>query len=483
MLVEERRVAEAAVGVAGVVGHGAEASPAEALVQPVGGTLADGVEDEECLPVGTCLLLEPLHQRPSYSSPPGAPVHKQLCDVGAVLRVRRPGVDELHRADELAVDVRGEQNARPALEIGKDRLVERTRVWDAEPGHEADRVAAFDSVDEDGCKLTDRIARGRRVEPLHLHRHAPMLCDDPAVTLPHLDVVSLTDGGMETTLIFHHGLDLPHFAAFTLLANEQGRDALSTYYDTYLDVAEEYDHPIVLDTATWRANTDWGELLGYSADALDEANRDAVALVRAAVSRHSARVVVSGAIGPRGDGYVAGLLMSAHDAQGYHGPQVRSLAAAGVDVVSAITMTYADEAIGIVRAAAGAGVPSVVSFTVETDGRLPSGQTLADAVAAVDAETARAPAYYMVNCAHPTHFAHVLDGSQPLERIRGVRVNASAKSHAELDEAEELDMGDPAELAAHVASLRGGLPHLSVFGGCCGTDHRHIAALAAAVAH
>jgi len=239
-------------------------------------------------------------------------------------------------------------------------------------------------------RLTDRIARGRRVEPLHLHRHAPMLCDDPAVTLPHLDVVSLTDGGMETTLIFHHGLDLPHFAAFTLLANEQGRDALSTYYDTYLDVAEEYDHPIVLDTATWRANTDWGELLGYSADALDEANRDAVALVRAAVSRHSARVVVSGAIGPRGDGYVAGLLMSAHDAQGYHGPQVRSLAAAGVDVVSAITMTYADEAIGIVRAAAGAGVPSVVSFTVETDGRLPSGQTLADAVAAVDAETARA---------------------------------------------------------------------------------------------
>jgi S-methylmethionine-dependent homocysteine/selenocysteine methylase len=309
------------------------------------------------------------------------------------------------------------------------------------------------------------------------------LWDDPPVSLPHLDVVSLTDGGMETTLIFHHGLDLPHFAAFTLLATEQGRDALATYYDTYLDVAEEYDHLIVLDTATWRANADWGDLLGYSAEALDDVNRDAASLVRASVARRNARVVVSGAIGPRGDGYVAGRLMSAHDAQGYHEPQVRSLAGAGADLVSAITMTYADEAIGIARAAAEVGVPSVISFTVETDGRLPSGQTLADAIAAVDAETGCAPAYFMVNCAHPTHFAHVLDGSSPLDRIRGVRVNASSKSHAELDEAEELDSGDPVELAAHVASLRGSMPHLSVFGGCCGTDHRHIRALAGAVAH
>jgi S-methylmethionine-dependent homocysteine/selenocysteine methylase len=301
------------------------------------------------------------------------------------------------------------------------------------------------------------------------------------VSLPQLDVVSLTDGGMETTLIFHHGLELPHFGAFALLASEQGRDALSTYYDPYLDVAEEHDLPIVLDTATWRANSDWGELLGFSAEALDEANRDAVALVRAAVARHNARAVVSGAIGPRGDGYVADQLMTALEAQRYHEPQVRSLAGAGVDVVSALTMTYADEAVGIARAAAEAGVPSVISFTVETDGTLPSGQTLAGAVAAVDAATGHAPAYYMVNCAHPTHFAHVLDGSPSLERIRGVRPNASAKSHAELDEAEELDMGDPAELAAHVAALRRSLPHLSVFSGCCGTDHRHIAALAAAV--
>jgi homocysteine S-methyltransferase len=173
--------------------------------------------------------------------------------------------------------------------------------------------------------------------------------------------------------------------------------------------------------------------------------------------------------------------MTPGEAQRYHEPQVRALASAGVDLVSAITMTYADEAIGIARAAAEAGVPAVISFTVETDGHLPSGQALADAVAQVDDATSGSPAYYMVNCAHPTHFADLRGASAPLERIRGVRPNASSKSHAELDEATELDMGDPVELADHVAALRNTLPRLTVFGGCCGTDHRHIDALAAAV--
>ncbi|HEU5363700.1 MAG TPA: homocysteine S-methyltransferase family protein [Gaiellaceae bacterium] len=302
------------------------------------------------------------------------------------------------------------------------------------------------------------------------------------MTLPHLDGVSLTDGGMETTLIFHDGLDLPHFAAFTLLADEQGRKALASYYDTYLAVAEAHALPIVLDTPTWRASADWGALLGYSREQLAEANRAAVAEVRAAIERRTAAALVSGTVGPRGDGYVAGELMAPDEAQRYHAPQVESLSNAGADLVSAVTMTYVDEAIGIARAAADAGIPCVVSFTLETDGRLPSGLSLADAVTAADDATGASPAYYMVNCAHPTHFAHVLDGSDSLERVRGVRPNASSKSHAELDEAEELDTGDPDELAAQVASLRGSLPALTVFGGCCGTDHRHIAALAAAVA-
>jgi S-methylmethionine-dependent homocysteine/selenocysteine methylase len=301
------------------------------------------------------------------------------------------------------------------------------------------------------------------------------------VTLPHLDGVALTDGGMETTLIFRDGFDLPHFAAFTLLESSDGREALAAYYDAYLAVAEEHGCPIVLDTPTWRASSDWGALLGYSPQRLAEANRSAVAAVRTATGRRTAHALVSGAVGPRGDGYAARDVMTAQEAAEYHAAQVEALAGAGADLVSAITMTYPDEAVGIARAAARVDVPVVVSFTLETDGRLPSGEPLADAVAAVDDATGGSPAYYMVNCAHPTHFAHVLDGAAPLERVRGVRPNASSKSHAELDEAEELDTGDPRELADQVAALRDALPKLTVFGGCCGTDDRHVAAMAAAV--
>jgi homocysteine S-methyltransferase len=300
------------------------------------------------------------------------------------------------------------------------------------------------------------------------------------MTAPFVDAIHLTDGGMETTLIYHDGIDLPDFAAFTVLASEEGRAALAAYYDAYLRVAESHGLPIVLDTPTWRASLDWGARLGYSPGQLADVNREAVLVVRGACSGREAQVVVSGAIGPRGDGYLAGELMTTEAARRYHAPQVEALATAGVDLVTALTMTYAEEAAGIALAAGDAGVSVAISFTVETDGTLPSGQSLAAAVAQVDAETRSAPIHYMVNCAHPTHFGDVLAETPP-GRVRGVRVNASSKSHAELDEATELDMGDPVQLAADVAGLRGRGADLTVFGGCCGTDHRHIAAVAAAL--
>ena len=303
-----------------------------------------------------------------------------------------------------------------------------------------------------------------------------------ASALPQLtdDDLYLTDGGLETTLIFLQGIDLPDFAAFPQLDSEDGRAALRRYYTPYLDLAERVDTGFVLDTPTWRANRDWGAQLGYDPNALGEVNRRAVDYIAGlGNARPSTELVLDGVVGPRGDGYVVSDPMKPDEAAEYHTLQARAFAAAGAQMMTAVTMTYAAEAIGVVAAAVAEGLPVVVSFTVETDGRLPSGQGLADAIAEVDSATEGAPAYFMVNCAHPTHFAGVLETGGPwLERVKGVRANASTMSHAELNEADQLDRGDVQVLTTHYRELRQILPDMRVAGGCCGTDDAHISAIA-----
>jgi S-methylmethionine-dependent homocysteine/selenocysteine methylase len=294
----------------------------------------------------------------------------------------------------------------------------------------------------------------------------------------------ITDGGMETTLTFEDGIDLPHFASFVLLDDARGIDLLRAYYTSYLEIAAQHGVGIVLDTPTWRANPDWGDRLGYSAEALADVDRHGVALLEELRSTADGlpQLIISGCIGPRGDGYRVDNEMTAEEAQRYHEPQVATFADTAADLVSALTLTYAAEAVGVARAARDTGIPSVISFTVETDGRLPSGESLREAIEEVDDQTQGAVAYFMINCAHPTHFAHVFDEDGGWRnRIRGLRANASEKSHAELDEAEELDAGDPVALAGHYRELQKRLPNLTVVGGCCGTNERHVAEICAAV--
>lgn len=285
----------------------------------------------------------------------------------------------------------------------------------------------------------------------------------------------LTDGGLETSLVFRADLELPDFAAFPLLDSDEGRTALVRYYTPYLDLAEETGSGFVLDTPTWRANLDWGARRGYDAIRLAAVNRHAVEFVtQLADQRPNLSRVVNGVIGPRGDGYVVGTTMSAAEAAAYHGLQARAFAEAGAEMITAVTMTYAEEAIGAARAALAVSLPVVISLTTETDGRLPSGQTLGDAIRQIDAATSGAAMYFMVNCAHPTHFAAALDSSDGwVKRIGAIRANASRLSHAELDEATELDRGDIAELADLYRQLNTTL-HLRVVGGCCGTDDEHV---------
>lgn len=305
---------------------------------------------------------------------------------------------------------------------------------------------------------------------------------DRRPTLPHLHGGPfLADGGLETTLVFLEGIDLPSFAAFPLVLTEAGRGTLARYFAPYLTEARDRSIGFVLDTPTWRANPDWAEKLGFGLDDMLEANRRAVSFaanLRDEAGGPSTPIVLNGVVGPRGDGYVVGSTMTVDHAARYHRPQIEALRDGGADMVSAVTMTYMEEAVGIALAASGLGVPVALSFTVEIDGRLPCGQTLKSAIEETDAATGNTPAYYMINCAHPDHFREAIASGEPwLDRILGIRANASRKSHAELDESTELDIGDPAELGAQYRDLRLQMPKLRVFGGCCGTDHRHIVAI------
>lgn len=268
------------------------------------------------------------------------------------------------------------------------------------------------------------------------------------------------------------------FAAFVLLKEEAGKRALRDYYAPYVALSEEKGLGFVLESPTWRASPRWAGELGYTAEQLDRANRDAIALMDDIRSEHEggAPFVISGCVGPQDDGYNPTIKLAADQAEEYHSVQIRTFADTSADMVTAITMTYPDEAIGIVRAAMTASMPAVISFTVETDGRLPNGQGLGDAIDEVDDATDDAAAYFMINCAHPMHFEKVLQADEPWrDRIHGLRANASMRSHAELDEAEDLDDGDPADMGARYGALTEQLRRLNVVGGCCGTDHRHIA--------
>ncbi|MBB1286165.1 homocysteine S-methyltransferase family protein [Flavisolibacter sp. BT320] len=297
----------------------------------------------------------------------------------------------------------------------------------------------------------------------------------------------LTDGGLETTLVFLEGYELPCFAAFDLLKDEKGYQAIKDYYKQYLNIAKHFKTNFILESPTWRANPDWLEKTGYTAPALSEVNEKAIDLLVELKKEYKSdipHIILSGCVGPRGDGYKPENTMTAEEAQHYHSAQINVFSQTPVDMVSAITMNYAEEAIGVARAAAVAGLPAVISFTVETNGKLPTGMSLQEAIELVDNNGSQPPIYYMVNCAHPTHFSPQLyagKNQQWTGRIKGLRANASCKSHAELDEATELDRGNPQELGVEHKMLKAAFNGLNVFGGCCGTDEEHVLAIASQI--
>ena len=304
-------------------------------------------------------------------------------------------------------------------------------------------------------------------------------------SLPQLSGdIFLADAGVETDLIFNHGIEIREFAAHTLLPQQKGRAALTNYFEGFLNLAKEQRTGFILDTVTWKAHRHWADKLGASDADLKAANEESVQFIadlRARFAGNAKPIVLNGVIGPRGDAYRPTNVITIDAAEEYFSQQLGWLAATEVDMVTALTFNQACEAAGLARAARNVGLPIVVSFTVETNGALPTGQSVADAITEVDAATERYPAYYMINCAHPDHFNDVLQVADWAKRIRGIRANASRRSHAELDAAPELDAGNPHELAQQYRGLADRMPWLNIFGGCCGSDLRHVTEIARAL--
>ncbi len=297
----------------------------------------------------------------------------------------------------------------------------------------------------------------------------------------------LTDGGMETEFIYKKGIDLPYFAALTLLENHDTKALVEDYSKAYFDIAQKYNAGFILGGFTWRANTDWGKRLGYeSAEDIDNMVKDIISYLSSLRDQYDTNdfpIILSGSHGSRGDGYNPDCTMTVAEAEDYHSIQIRSFKGSDVDIISALTMNNTPETIGIVNAAKNESMPIAVSFTLDTDGNLPTGQSLKSAINDVEQATDQYPLYYMINCAHPSHFDHLLNsGEEWLKRIKGIRANASKCSHAELDQATELDDGNPSEFGEEYSEILSNNPQIKIIGGCCGTDHRHVNAAVKACA-
>jgi homocysteine S-methyltransferase len=296
--------------------------------------------------------------------------------------------------------------------------------------------------------------------------------------------IFLTDAGLETDLIFNHRIEIREFAAHTLLSRPKGRAALSVYFEGFLKLAKEMDTGFILDSVTWKAHPHWASSLHASSADLRAANEDSIHFIADLRERfigNTKPIVLNAVMGPRGDAYKPEAEITIEAAEDYFTEQLGWLAATEADMVTALTFNQAGEAAGLVRAARTTGLPAVVSFTVETNGALPTGQSLSDAIKQVDENTNGYPSYFMINCAHPDHFAGVLQDAPWARRIRGVRANASRRSHAELDSAPELDPGNPTELAGQYRELASRMPWLNIFGGCCGSDLSHMTEIARAL--
>lgn len=291
----------------------------------------------------------------------------------------------------------------------------------------------------------------------------------------------LTEGGIETELMYRWGFDLPQFAMYPLLDNPAAMDTMRGMYRRLLDVAARHGMGALMGGLDYRASPDWAALLGYSAAGLEEANLRSIDFLRGVAAEYAGQVddiLVQGFVGPRGDAYALNRTITEAEAEDYHAVQLATLAKAGVDLAWGFTLNNVAEATGIVRAASRLGVPVAISLTLDADGRLKSGPSLRDAIAAIDAATDGSAAFFSINCSHPDEFAPALEPGDWIARVRGLRPNASRMDKGALCQIGYLEEGDPVELGQQAGALARRYPHMDIWGGCCGCIETHLEEIA-----
>ena len=291
----------------------------------------------------------------------------------------------------------------------------------------------------------------------------------------------LSEGGTETELMYKYGFELPQFAMFPLLDNPDAASKMRGMFRRYLDVVAANGMSALMGGLDYRASPDWGELLGYSPEGLAEANLQSIAFLREIANEYTSdipEILIQGLIGPRGDAYERNERITENEAEDYHSVQLQTLKNADVDLALALTFNNVPESIGVARAAAKIGVPLGLSLTLDSNSKLHSGTSLAEAITAIDAETNRSPEFYSINCSHPVEFEPAIKSEDWISRVRGVRPNASKMEKIALCEIGHLESGDPVELGELCGDLARRYPHMDIWGGCCGTWDTHIEEIA-----
>lgn len=294
----------------------------------------------------------------------------------------------------------------------------------------------------------------------------------------------LSEGGMETEVMYKHGFDFPHFAVFELLKNPKAVSALQAMYRQYFDVVAKHQMVALVGGLDYRASPDWGALLGYSADGLSDMNHRCIDFLRDLAKEYIGEIdeiLIQGFIGPRGDAYETNTVITEQESEDYHSVQLQTLKEADVDLASALTFNNIPESIGVAKAAARLDLPLCISLSLDGSSRLNSGPSLGDAIKTIDAATDNSVAFYMINCVHPLEYESALADESWMKRIRGVRPNASVMDKISLCKIGHLEDGDPIELGNQIGDLFKRFPHMDILGGCCGTWDNHLDQMAQSV--